>query len=126
MVNYGTPPLSFRAKLSTLMISHGHRVFNVRQKPPGGVYVGKGSIYANPWRGSTTIESRIQNIWNFYNYLKDELHAIDGKITYEDIAELEGKDLVCFCNDGSNIPDEHKFCHSLILLECERLTHNTP
>lgn len=118
MNDYGPPPIGFQSKLIELMRKHGHRVFNVRQKPDNATYVGKGSIYVNPWRGSKSIHRRLQNIWNFYCYLQENLKGIRQELTKEDILALDGQNCICYCNNGENIPDLNKLCHSLILLEC--------
>lgn len=107
----------FDTLLQQWMTDYGHLCFNVTQRPENGVYVGKGSIYENPYRvkGKHAPEIRKKNIIGFYIHLKKALLTNTTDLTRESVLALRGRPLVCFCNDGSNIPDPEKYCHSMVL-----------
>lgn len=107
----------FDILLKQWMTDYGHLCFNVRQRPENGVYVGKGSIYENPYRvkGKHAVELRKKNIISFYTHLKKSLLSGTSELTRDTIMALRGKPLVCFCNDGSSVPDPEKYCHSMVL-----------
>lgn len=71
--------------------------------PAGAVYIGRGSKWGNPFtsiqgRNTKAIEvvgSREEAIEKYREWLKDQIRS--GRITKSDLAELYGKDLVCFC-----------------------------
>ena len=107
----------FDTLLKQWMTDYGHLCFNVRQRPKNGVYVGKGSIFENPYRvkGEHPPEIRKKNIIGFYIHLKEQLLTGKTELTREAVLALRGRPLVCFCNDGSNVPDPNKYCHSMVL-----------
>lgn len=62
--------------------------------PPGAVYIGRGSKWGNPFvmgkdgdRKSVCDQHR--------TYLENQVNT--GVISVQELAELHGKDLVCFC-----------------------------
>lgn len=74
---------------------------NVSGIPAGAVYIGRGSKWGNDW-------SHLKNTKAKYIvatrdeacecYRRDLLARVkDGRVTLEELAELDGKDLVCFC-----------------------------
>lgn len=68
--------------------------------PEGAVYIGRqmpgltGSKFANPFK-ITDEEPREVVITKYKSWLWSQIRT--GKITLEDLLELEGKDVVCFC-----------------------------
>jgi len=60
----------------------------------------KGSIWGNPFKGDQAVEK-------FEKYIRDKL--ISGEITVEQLLELKGKNLGCWCK-----PDR---CHGDVLLK---------
>lgn len=116
---YGPAPEGYLNYLLGLQKRYGQRLSNVRIKPPHGIYIGKGSPWANPFRGSTTAQERVNNIFNFDMYYRTEFMKADGPISYSNAWYAFGpipKPLVCYCNDGTNIPNVEHLCHGLIIL----------
>lgn len=82
--------------------------------PEGSVYIGRGnkskglphSKYANPFK-LTEEEPRGSTIERYRGYLWNEIK--EGRITIEELKELHGLNLVCFCSPQS--------CHGDILLK---------
>lgn len=106
-----TPKDLFEDELFRLQIKYGNEIFNTKQRPPGGLYIGKGSKFVNPWRGSHDELSRLRNIYRYARYMGSKPNYLSS----EDRDNLRTKKLVCYCNDGSNVRDRNKFCHGLIL-----------
>lgn len=115
----------FDTLLAQWMTDYGHLCFNVKQRPENGVYVGKGSIYENPYRvkGYHTPDIRKKNIIGFYIHLKKALLTNHSDLNREAVMALYDKPLVCFCNDGSNNPDPEKYCHSMVLAAAANALH---
>lgn len=116
---YGEAPYEYVNYLLRLQKEYGHRLSNVRIKPPNGIYIGKGSPWANPFRGSKTATERINNIYNFDMYYRKEFFKKDGPINYSKVWYTFGVNQrpgVCYCNDGTNIPNIEHLCHGLIIL----------
>lgn len=71
--------------------------------PDGAVYIGramphfglKASKFANPFKLKDD-EPRGSTIQRYKEWLWDQIRS--GKISLEDLLELEGKDVVCFCS----------------------------
>lgn len=62
--------------------------------PPGAIYIGRGSKWGNPFViGQHGTRTEVCD--KYENRLQRQLDA--GIITHEELAELHGKDLVCFC-----------------------------
>ena len=66
----------------------------------GERYPKKGSIWANPYKGEGAIEK-------FEEYMREKLKS--GKITREQLLELKGKNLGCWCKPNA--------CHGDILIK---------
>ena len=116
---YGPAPEGYLNYLIGLQKRYGQRLSNVRIKPPHGIYIGKGSPWANPFRGSNTIQERINNIYNFDMHYRNEFFKKDGPLSYSNVWYKLGNTyhpLVCYCNDGTNIVNVEHLCHGLILL----------
>ena len=117
---YGNAPEGYLNYLLGLQKQYGQRLSNVRIKPPGGIYIGKGSPWANPFRGSNTVQERINNIYNFDMYYRNEFMKKDSPISYSKVwytFRVNNKPGVCYCNDGTNIPNVEHLCHGLIILK---------
>lgn len=83
--------------------------------PEGAVYIGRqmpgltGSKFANPFK-ITEEEPRDVVITKYKIWLWQQIKT--GKITLEDLLELENKNLVCFCKqEGKEVA-----CHGDVLL----------
>lgn len=116
---HGEAPEGYLSYLMGLHKQHGRRLTNVRIKPPGGIYIGKGSPWANPFRGSTTAYERVNNIYNFDMYYRNEFFKSDGPLHYTKVYDTFGyfpKPIVCYCNDGTNIANVEHLCHGLIFI----------
>lgn len=96
-------------------------------KPPGAVYVGRGSRYGNPYR----VEYSLRGTWSVYHQ-GEPIHPAfryDDAVAYSieryrqwinepeqaDLrakvrAELAGRDLMCWCREGDP-------CHGDVLLK---------
>lgn len=72
--------------------------------PAGAVYIGRGSKWGNPFVMKTEAD-RVSVCAQYEKWLDDQLH--NGGITLTELAELDGKDLVCFCAP--------KQCHGHVL-----------
>jgi hypothetical protein len=80
--------------------------------PANAIYIGRhsaknglpGSKYANPFPAKNE-EERPRVVQKYQNWLAQEINQ--GRITREELAELHGKDLVCYCAP--------KLCHGHVL-----------
>ncbi len=72
----------------TVLNKHKHDI------PPGSVYIGRGSVWGNPFRIGLDGD-RDAVCEKHREYLKDRVAS--GLITVQQLASLHGKDLVCFC-----------------------------
>lgn len=62
--------------------------------PADAVYIGRGSKWGNPFKiGEHGTRAQVINYYHNYIYAKVEA----SEFTLKDLAELHGKDLVCFC-----------------------------
>lgn len=91
--------------------------------PSGAVYIGRGSKYGNPFshlsygKAVVQVGTRDLAIKMYLSWIlgdKDLIKLVSERggplpPTHEDIQELEGKDLVCWC---SPLP-----CHGQVLME---------
>ena len=112
------------------------KVINIRDTrykvPEGAVYVGRAnpryqlpaSKWGNPWRiggrcpddGHRLTREEVIEIYR--NSLSQMLTAKrdDGTVIL-DLAELKGKDLICWCHNWNGQGDNPMYCHADILLE---------
>lgn len=83
------------------------KVWNKRDPntPKDAIYVGRPTKWGNPFSLSDNFNDREAVISMFRDYLMEQSHDLYD----EAIAELRGKDLVCWCAP--------KACHADILLE---------
>lgn len=71
--------------------------------PKGAVYIGRGSKWGNPFtsiqgrntKASEVVGSREEAIEKYRQWLWNNIQA--GEIQLQELADLHGKDLVCFC-----------------------------
>ena len=62
--------------------------------PPGAVYIGRGSMWGNPFViGKHGDRNAVCD--QHAEYLKDQIR--NGEVSLEQLANLKGKHLVCFC-----------------------------
>lgn len=83
-----------------------------RKIPENAIYIGRvsvknglaGSRYANPFPAKSEAD-REGVVRQYQDWLAREIHQ--GRITREELAEMHGKDLVCYCAP--------KLCHGHVL-----------
>jgi hypothetical protein len=62
--------------------------------PANAIYIGRGSKWGNPFIIGK--DGNRNDVCEKYNvYIKEQIKS--GKVTLQEVAELDGKDLVCFC-----------------------------
>lgn len=90
--------------MATVVNKHTHTL------APGDVYIGRGSRWGNPfshtpYAGTTLVASREEAVAEYRRYLWHQINA--GEVSLEDLADLDGRTLVCFCKP--------KACHGDVL-----------
>lgn len=84
------------------------------RKPPGVVYVGRPTQWGNPFRVGGRAHGALDPATAVARFrdalLKGELRARDGGALLDQLPELRGRDLGCWC-------DLDKPCHADVLLE---------
>lgn len=115
---FGQAPVNYINYLLELQKKHGDLISNVSIKPSNGIYIGKGSPWANPYRGSNSIIERINNIYNFDRYYRLEFLKEDSPLHFKNVwyTFKDRRPIVCYCNDGTNIQNPQHLCHGLIYL----------
>lgn len=84
-------------------------VVNIKRNEPYDIYVGRGSKFGNPFRigvdgnREEVIEQYRLHLWNMIRL---------GKTSIDELAELYGKTLGCFCKP--------KACHADILVKASK------
>lgn len=83
------------------------------RKPEGAAYVGRPSIWGNPWRVGGKAHGAMDPATAVAHYehalQTGELTDSEGHALIDRIEELRGRDLVCWC-------DLDKPCHAEVLL----------
>jgi hypothetical protein len=83
------------------------RVVN-RLKEEEDVYIGRGSIWGNPFKLEKDTEAERKRVIQLYSdYFWDKVKT--GQFTVEMLLELDGKRLGCFCKP--------KLCHGDIIVD---------
>lgn len=83
-----------------------------RRVSPFEVYIGRGSKWGNPFshipgKGTFSVPTRERAIELYGHYLHELLK--DGEVTLEELAELDGKVLGCYCKPQA--------CHGDVLVK---------
>lgn len=95
-----------------------------KNKEPYDVYIGRGSIYGNPFTHKELSKTKalvkcksVKEAVSFYKWWVLGLTKLDGinPPTLEQIRELKGKTLGCYC-------DQDKPCHGQVLAELAEAT----
>lgn len=76
--------------------------------PPNTIYVGRPTKWGNPFFVGRHYETAEEAVTAYRQWLEDSLPG--QKLKYEEISELRGKNLACWC--APNKP-----CHADVLLE---------
>lgn len=94
--------------------------------PEGAVYVGRGSMWGNPYRVGASRGDRLppltaeQAVRRFERWLTTPVaspeHGVDRAVILNNLHQLGGKDLACWCRVGDP-------CHADVLL---RLANGQP
>lgn len=121
MSKYAVPE-SFIQKMESWQTQYGNKVFKVGQIVDNGVYIGRTTVYGNPFPMKSencktvqdSINERIRVCYEYYLYITDQVRT-QSEITHAQIRYLTGSNLICHCNDGTNTIDHHHFCHGLVL-----------
>lgn len=85
------------------------KIVNIHHKTPYDVYIGRGSVWGNPFSISDAmtreycINAYRHHLWGLIK---------DGSITIEMLQNLKGKTLGCFCKPNT--------CHGDIIIEAVR------
>jgi len=82
--------------------------------PDGAVFIGRPSILGNPF-GHNARRTREQAISLYREWLWDQIRR--GRISLRYLADLEGRDLVCYCAP--------KRCHGEVVQEAARWAAGT-
>ena len=84
--------------------------------PPNTVYVGRGTKWANPYLPGISVQTRKDGTYQrmtaeeaLLRYCQDLPFFLDPTTGHLDLAELRGKNLMCWCKIGTP-------CHADILL----------
>lgn len=90
--------------------------------PEGSVYVGRPTIWGNPWYYSEwEPDSRRRSIHLFESWLNGSAEDPEGGIRKQEVLgrinELRGKDLVCWCVEWDGAGEPPGVCHAEVLLE---------
>lgn len=77
--------------------------------PAGAVYVGRPTIFGNPWR---RFDQPALNVHKYREWLLGRIRPahLDRQAVLTALKDLRGKDLVCWCKPGEP-------CHADVLLE---------
>lgn len=86
-----------------------------KYKEPYDVYIGRGSKWGNPFthikdketKAEFVVSTREESIEKFREYILDKIEK--GEVSIDELLELAGKRLGCFCKPKS--------CHGDILVE---------
>lgn len=83
-------------------------VANMRTRLPGDVYIGRGSVFGNPFvMNDKSDEERTRVIAEYKTYFLDRVEK-DSQFR-EEVLALKGRSLVCYCAP--------KPCHGDVILE---------
>lgn len=100
--------------LDNCLKKHGHKVFGRWNAPKNSIYIGRGSIFGNPFPLYDE-KDRIQVLLTYKDYLDNK---IKSELFKQKLLEIKDKNLECYCSNGtSNLNDGAKYCHGHVLLE---------
>lgn len=116
--------------LNQLQEKYGHRIFSKKgDVSPTATYIGRGSIYGNKYThipnisNTVLVANRTVAVLQYRSNLIKEIKK-GNTVLIEAIKDLKNKNVICYCNNGSNRPDPEKYCHGLILLAaCDYLNN---
>ena len=98
-----------------LIKDFGHLVYGKWNAPEDAIYIGRGSIYGNPFpMKNQTHEERLRVCLAYRAYAAKRI-AEDPEFA-SSVRALHGKKVVCFCSNGTGSKkDGARFCHGHVL-----------
>ena len=98
-----------------LIKDFGHLVYGKWNAPKDAIYIGRGSIYGNPFpMRNQTHEERLRVCLAYRAYAAKRI-AEDPEFA-KAVKELYGKKVVCFCSNGTcSKKNGARFCHGHVL-----------
>lgn len=89
------------------------------KKSPYDVYIGRPSKYGNPFshKEGTLAKFKTKDINESIIKYKEYILNGEGKHLLEDIEELRGKTLGCWCGNFTIEDNAHMKCHGQVLME---------
>lgn len=104
--------------LDKVLSEHGNHVFSKWNAPKNAVYIGRGSIYGNPFPIQNKSEQERERVC--VEYRKYLAKRIENDSEFRKaVKELKGKNVACFCSNGkASRRDGARWCHGHILLAC--------
>lgn len=104
--------------LDAVLAQYGHRVFSKWNAPEGTVYIGRGSMYGNPFPMNDKSEQERERVCLAYReWLAKKIK--DDQRFRNAVKNLHDKNVACFCSNGKTSRQAGaKWCHGHILLAC--------
>lgn len=100
--------------LDKCLENYGHLVFSKWTKPNNAIYIGRGSVYGNPFKMNSE-QDREKVCLEYKEYLLNKIQK--DKYFQNEVRKLNGCDVYCFCSNGTNSKEEGaKYCHGHVLL----------
>lgn len=98
-----------------LIEKYGQYVFGKWCAPDEAIYIGRGSIFGNPFpMQNKSHDERLRVCMEYRTYLANKI-ATNPAFANE-VRKLYKKNLVCFCSNGTqSIESGARFCHGHIL-----------
>ena len=98
-----------------LIKDFGQLVYGKWNAPESAIYIGRGSIYGNPFpMRNQTHEERLRVCLAYRAYAARRI--AEDKAFAEAVKSLYGKKVVCFCSNGTRSKKNGaRFCHGHVL-----------
>lgn len=92
---------------------YGQFVFGKWNSPKDAVYIGRGSIYGNPFP-MTDESHRLEVCEKYFHYVLDRLKTdLNFRIA---VIQLHHRNLECFCSNGTcSLETKARYCHGHLL-----------
>jgi hypothetical protein len=94
------------------------RVVHVHDNVPGAVYIGRANghrgLKASPWANPHKIGpqmTRSEAVWAYYEDLTERLATTARQGILDDLYELRGKPLACWCRHDGEARTADNMCH---------------
>lgn len=98
-----------------LIEKYGQYVFGKWCAPADAIYIGRGSLFGNPFpMQNKSHDERIRVCMEYRTYLANKI--ANSPAFANEVRKLYKKNLVCFCSNGTqSIEAGARFCHGHIL-----------